>query len=447
MPIKRFLCLALAVVLLCLPVLATETDSTSTAVETAQEYVPEAKAAFVVDRTTGTVLYAYEADTRLYPASLTKLLTALVVLEQGQLTDTITMTSSALASMEYNASVAGLAVGESYTTEQVLYCMLLPSGNDAAALLAEHYGGSLEGFALLMNEKAQALGCTDSHFVNPHGLHNEEHYSTARDMATIFLAFLEQEELVTILSSREYVMAEATDEEDPWTVYCTNVFISDRVLPDLLDERVICGKTGFTNAAGRCLAVLSRQDDMELVSILLGAEKEGDWFDGRFNHFIETRNLLDHLYSTYAITTLVEAGEACETLITADGLCPVETSAVSTVRAVLPLDWDPEQLLRVVAVSETLLAPVEAGSEAGTLELWYGDRCLGETPLLAAQDVPLPTEPATEPEPVTEPTQAVQTQPATTETPQPEEQPLPSAVWVALGVLALAAAMALVRRK
>lgn len=459
MAMKRVLCVALVLVVLTVPVMGAgiqlpqyaggATLDGQVPLQGKEDYVPDAYAAFVYDITTDTLIYAYEADKVLYPASLTKLLTALVVLDQGSMSDVITVTGNAINELDADASRAGLEVGESYTTEQLLYCLLLPSGNDAAVVLAQHYGGSIAGFAKLMNEKAARLGCENSHFVNPHGLHDEDQYSTARDLARIFRACLEQEVYMTIAATPEYVMKDAEEEEDRWVIHSTNVFICDYLFDDLLDSRVVAGKTGYTKAAGRCLAVLSRDEGMQLISILLGAPREGEWREGRYNHFLQTRALLNHIYQSCGIATVLEAGDSCGVLLTDDGVGEVEGLAAEGIEAVLPEDYDRGLLTRTVTAAEGLALPIAAGDTVGSVQVWYDGRCVGETALLAAGAVELPTEPPTEPseEPETQlpaaPSQditaPVQTQPQAAQPTAPtDELPLQlPVVLAALTVLAL----------
>ena len=128
-------------------------------------------------------VYEQDADERVYPASLTKIMTCLIALENGNLSDVITIDEAALAGLDQDSSVVGLQVGEQITLENLLYCMMVHSGNDAANAVAEYIAGSTADFVRMMNERAYALGCKDTHFNNPHGLHDESHYTTARDLA------------------------------------------------------------------------------------------------------------------------------------------------------------------------------------------------------------------------------------------------------------------------
>ena len=150
-----------------------------------EQFSVAAKAALLIDLNTNRVVYEQDADERVYPASLTKIMTCLIALENGNLSDVVTVSESALADLDEDSSVAGLVVGEQMTLENLLYCMMVVSGNDACNVIAEHVAGSVTDFVRMMNQRAYELGCTNTHFNNPHGLHDESHYTTARDLAII----------------------------------------------------------------------------------------------------------------------------------------------------------------------------------------------------------------------------------------------------------------------
>ena len=158
---------------------AEEDTTTQEAIVSADpNFTVAAKAALLIDLNTGRTVYEQDADERVYPASLTKIMTCLIALENGNLSDVITIDEAALAGLDQDSSVVGLQVGEQITLEDLLYCMMVHSGNDAANAVAEYIAGSTADFVRMMNERAYALGCKDTHFNNPHGLHDESHYTT-----------------------------------------------------------------------------------------------------------------------------------------------------------------------------------------------------------------------------------------------------------------------------
>lgn len=219
------------------------------------------------------VLYANNATQRLYPASLTKVLTALLALEKGKLEDVITVSKNSEIT-ESGAQLCGFKEGDQITLEQALHGLLMYSGNDAAVAIAEYVSGSVEEFSTLMNEKAASLGATNSHFVNPHGLSDEEHYTTAYDLYLIFKEAIKYDKFVEIINTDSwtttYTLSNGSTKDI--TFKTTNLFLKgDATAPD--GVTVIGGKTGTTSAAGSCLILLSQNaSGQPFVSVILKAE-------------------------------------------------------------------------------------------------------------------------------------------------------------------------------
>ena len=174
----------------------------------------DAKAAILIDMNTGRTVYEKNIDERIYPASLTKIMTCLLALENGNLSDIVTIDEGAFAGLDGNSSTAGLQVGEQLTFNDLLYCLMISSGNEAANAVAEHIAGSIPDFVRMMNERAYELGCTGTHFANPHGLHDEEHYTTVRDLVAITLAALKSDNFRTITNTRNESLSGAGAEND-----------------------------------------------------------------------------------------------------------------------------------------------------------------------------------------------------------------------------------------
>ncbi len=245
----------------------------------------------------GEVTYAKNIYTRRYPASTTKILTAYLAIKYGDLDQTVTVSENAIDSLTWDSSTCGLAVGDQVTLRDLLYGLMLRSGNDAANVIAETIAGSQEDFAALMNEEAAALGATQSHFVNAHGLSNEDHYTTAYDLYLIFSAALQYEEFVDVISADSYEVtimrypeetedeegesqAGASGEREPLEVTWenTNQYLNgDSEMPD--GVRVIGGKTGTTNAAGSCLVLYSENaEGAPIISIVLASESHDNLY-------------------------------------------------------------------------------------------------------------------------------------------------------------------------
>ena len=234
------------------------------------------------------VFYSEQIHDRLFPASTTKILTLYLALKYGTLSDIVTVSDNAVA-VPSDSSVAGLRSGVQLTLEDLLYGLMLPSGNDSAVAIAEHISGSVDAFVELMNKEANALGATNSHFVNPHGYHDENHYTTAYDLYLIFNQGILNQKFIDIISSATYT----TDIKEPdgstrsVTWKQSNLFVNGtRTAPE--NVTVIGGKTGTTDEAGACL-VLYEQDSQSrpYISIVMGAESKNALY-----------NTMDSLLST-----------------------------------------------------------------------------------------------------------------------------------------------------
>ena len=230
------------------------------------------------------VLYSKNAFERLYPASITKVMTALVALKYGTLTDRVTVTEDAVIT-ESGATLCGIEPGDVLSLEQLLYGLMLPSGNDAGAAIAVYVGGSIEGFADMMNEEAARIGAVDTHFVNPHGLHDTDHYTTAYDLYLIFQEAMKDPRFREITGTTAYTASYR--DGDGQTVTKTwkggNWFMTgERETPEGIT--VIGGKTGTTQAAGYCL-IMAEEDAAggEYISVVLKSDSRQALYDNMEN--------------------------------------------------------------------------------------------------------------------------------------------------------------------
>ncbi len=228
------------------------------------------------DLTDNEVLYAENLHKRVFPASTTKILTAYIALKYGNLDDIATVSQNAVE-FAADAAVCNLQAGDQLTLEALLNGLLLASGNDCAVAIAEHISGSVEAFAELMNEEAYAIGATQSHFVTPNGLHDDDHYMTAYDLYLIFSRCIQNEDFMDIISKKSYTASISNPSTgtrtDTWEA--TNFYSAGLVSqPD--GVTVIGGKTGYTGEAGNCLILYSLKDDKPYVSVIMGAETKPD---------------------------------------------------------------------------------------------------------------------------------------------------------------------------
>lgn len=242
----------------------------------------EAAAVFGIDDQA--VLFQKQAFERLYPASITKVMTALVALKYGNLEDMVTVGEEAVIT-EAGASLCNIKPGDTLTMEQLLYGLMLPSGNDAGASIAVHMAGSMDGFSEMMNREARALGATDSHFLNPHGLHDENHYTTSYDLYLIFNEAYRYPEFRKIIGTKEYAVSytdgEGNEKSQTWK-NSNRYLTGERETPAGLT--VLGGKTGTTQAAGYCLIMVSENSDgRDYISVVLKAGSRPNLYDNMTN--------------------------------------------------------------------------------------------------------------------------------------------------------------------
>ncbi len=260
-----------------------------------QPSVPEpeigAEGAVLMDASTGKVLYGKNADQQFYPASITKVMTALLVLERCSLTDVVTFSSAATTNLESGAVSLGITEGDQLTVEQSLYGLLLKSANEIGNGLAEHVAGSVPNFAGLMNEKAAMLGCTNTHFANPHGLNDASHKTTPHDMALIMRAAMQNDIFRKISTTLTYDFP-ATKKEEAKTLTMGHkmMFPSD----SRYYEGIIGGKTGYTSLAGNTLVTGAERNGVRLIAVVMKAKQ---------THYTDTKALLDYGFANYETLT------------------------------------------------------------------------------------------------------------------------------------------------
>lgn len=257
----------------------------------------EAEGACLMDADSMTILYSKNQDTPYYPASITKILTALLTIENCEPDEIVTFSEAAVAYEEDNSTIIGASAGDKLTVRDCLYCLLFHSANDVANALAEHVGGTREAFVAMMNAKAAELGCTGSHFNNPSGLTDPEHYTTAHDMALIMTAAIKDPTFREIESNLYYTHAPIKrypDPDDPWnTVYAKHKMLKRNSY--YYYPGVFAGKTGFTTTAGNTLVTACEKNGMTLVAVIL---------NGHLTQYEDTAKLLDYGYDNFKSLTV-----------------------------------------------------------------------------------------------------------------------------------------------
>ena len=348
----------------------------------------DAEALLLLELNSETMVYAKNIDTRREPASLTKVMTCLLALEHGPLTDTVTVSEEALHDLDPSGSSSGLMAGETFTLEQLLYCLMIESGNDAAAVIAEHIADSEAAFVEMMNAKAMELGCTGTHFANAHGLHDDEHYTTARDLAKIMMAALEYEKFQEIYSTNRYTLP-ATNLHEERVLVTTNYLIDASFTADYYDSRVIGGKTGFTTPAGRCVACVAESGKLRYLCIVLGASSTGPDDSIYYGSFISASEALDFGFESFTFVEVLSPLAPIAQLPVAHATQSVVVTPAESISTMLPEDYD-ESLLNTqyqLTAEAGLDAPLEAGQIVGTVQKYYGSVCVGQTDLVTMTGV------------------------------------------------------------
>lgn len=270
---KKIICMMLSVLCL-LQIQPTEVS--------AAEYWPEgpevqSPAVILMEMSTGTVLYEKNADEQHYPASITKIMTTLLALENSELDEVVTFSDEAIDNTE--GSGISRDYGEQMTMEQCLYAVMLSSANECAYAVAEHVGGTVDHFVEMMNQKAAELGCTNTHFVNPHGLFDENHYTTAHDMALIAKAAYENETFRIITGTARYTIPPTNKHDEQTDLQNHNEMLYPWQTLKYRYDYCTGGKTGYTNVARSTLVTFAEKDGMSLVCVVMQTESPNQWID------------------------------------------------------------------------------------------------------------------------------------------------------------------------
>lgn len=391
---NRFFALFLALALVC-GLLAVPSARADEPADTVPAMEADAKAALLVDGETGEILYEKNKDDELYPASITKVMTALLVLEaidagQMSMDQEITVTSTALSGLSEDGSSANIQQGEVMTVQNLLYCMLVVSANEACNILGEKVAGTVSAFVEMMNARAQALGCTRTHFVNATGLHDSQHYTSAWDIYLITKEAMTHPTFLTICDTAEYTVP-ATNLSKERVLHTTNYLLSNWRAIGYRYSEAHGIKTGSTSDAGHCLVSSAQKGSRSLISVVLGAEvKEVDG-KNRVMSFYETRRLFEWGFQYFSRKTILSAGEMIQeaSVILSRKMNYVTLQPAEDVDALLPNSVGAEDIQRTITLTQDPVpAPIARGDVLGKITLNYDGRVCGETELLASSDVP-----------------------------------------------------------
>lgn len=251
-----------------------------------------AEAAILMEVGTGAILYAKNIDEKLYPASTTKLMTSLLALENCRMDEIVTFSHNAVFSIERGSSNIGIDEGEAMPLEECLYGILVASANEVANGVAEHVAGSMDEFADMMNEKAKELGCTNTHFVNAHGLFDEEHYTTAYDLALIAKAFFQNEQLARLGNTASHHFLPTDTQPDDFVSTNKHRLVTGSIPY----EGIKGGKTGYTDEARQTLVTCAEQGGMKLICVIMKEESPDQFYD--------TVELFDYGFTNFSVVNI-----------------------------------------------------------------------------------------------------------------------------------------------
>ena len=341
----------------------------------------DAKASLIVERNTGKVIYEDNSEIENYPASVTKILTAILTIENCELNDIVTVSKEAISNIPQGYVVAPLYVDEQISVKDLLYALMLKSSNDAAYVLAEHVGGSTQGFADMMNKKAKEIGCKNTHFINPNGIHDDEHYTTAYDLYLIADYSMKNKTFAKIVSTYKYTLNATNKYKYKNRVMeNTNYFLNQK--SSLYNKNVKGIKTGTTLQAGNCLVTNYSKDGMDYISVILGAKT-------KISKFTETNKMIKYSFDNYKLTTLFKKGDEIESIEVQKGT--KETKDLSLVISdditvfnnvkIKKEDMTPE-----ITLNDEIKAPIKQGDVIGTIKVNVDDLEY-EAKLLASHDV------------------------------------------------------------
>lgn len=338
------------------------------------------ESAVLIDAGSGTILAQKNADKKMYPASLTKIMTAILALELGELTDVITVDDD--TPFEIDGSHIALEPGEILTLKDLLHALMLPSANDAASVIAKHYGGSLENFVKMMNQKAKELGAYSTNFTNPHGLHDANHYSTAADLALITKYAMENDAFRKIVSTTKYEIQTTNKKDEPRYFTSLNKLLYNTSYNQIyVDGEYISpyyeyangAKTGYTPEAGNCLVATAKKDGTELIAVTMkGISLE---------MYQDSHNLFNYGFEEYESTTLVGKNTFIKNIrITNGDSKEISVITESDLTALIQKNSFDDIKSNVYINDITL--PIEKNNVVGKIEYTLDDEVIGTVNLI-----------------------------------------------------------------
>lgn len=344
--------------------------------------VPNAQSAIVIDTRSGKTIYELDANKKVYPAGLTNIMTAMIVLENMNPADSCEVTKEALANVTTSQHQLGLKAGESYTVEQLLHAIILNSNNDASNALAIAVSGNIDEFVNEMNKKADELGLKNTHFVNPTGLHNENHYTTAADMAKLSQYAMKNQVFAKIAATPKY-----TFSENKSPLSNSNYLVSSYKYPYHFYSNATGLKSGNSSDAGYCLAATAVKDNLSILSVIMGAQN-ADVKDKAYS-YKDTVAIFNHIFENYKSALLVKKGEVIHDskVEEAKNSTRLALTVEEDIYATLKKDANVEDVQKEIKITAEAKAPIEKGQRFGTVTYSYNGNKLATVDIVAANEV------------------------------------------------------------
>ena len=344
--------------------------------------------AMLYEVSSGETIYEKSIRQKAYPASTTKIMTALLALENCEMDEPVTVTRAALNTVSPGSSIAGLQNGEVLTMYEMLECLLVASGNDAASVIAAHIGGTVDQFVEMMNERSDELGCTGTHYTNPSGLHDENHYTTAEDLLKVTVEAMKYQEFVDIVGSAQVTIPATNKVDHPRYFNNTNQLISQAVTSENLYSKATGIKTGHTTPAGYCLVSSAEDEGITYIAVVLGGYI--DETTGRNYSYVDSINLFLWGFSDFGYRTIVSSSDPVKEIEVslAREKDFVVLRAAEDVTAFLHEDDDVDTIFtKSISVQENISAPVESGDVLGAMTIMRGNEVYARVDLVAMNTV------------------------------------------------------------
>jgi len=352
-----------------------------------------AQSVFLYEETTDTVVYSYQPDTKVHPGSLAKILLAMIVLENCDMDDKVTVTEgiqSYIPAGAHKVQPEGLKSNEVIPVGDLLYATIMINANDAAVALAHHVAGTTDAFLQLMNNRAKQLGCSNTEFGNISGLYTAQSVSTGRDMTKILREAMKNEDFRTIMKTAEYIIPE-TDQVGERKFNTQNYLISDRDIQDFFNKNVTGGMQSYHEQTGASIACTAEYNGMRYIAVVLGAVRtfaENGWQPLNYGNFNEVSELLDYGFSSFKVNRIVYDGMSLSQFVVNGGESYVVGEARVDIDSVVPKSAQMNNLqMNYKIVDGGLRAPIKEGQLIATLEVQYRNSVMAEAEVFAVSNV------------------------------------------------------------